>query len=56
VSEWCDILSGVPQRSVLGPLLFITYINDIDESVNSNILKLADDTKKYTVVDSVQNI
>jgi len=53
-SEWRAILSGVPQRSVLGPLLFI--INDIDDHVNSRLLKFNDDTKIYFKVNSPENI
>jgi len=56
MSKWCDILSGVPQGSVLGPLLFVVYINDIDDSVNSKILKFADDTKIYNKVNSADCI
>jgi len=37
--------SGVPQESALGPLVFVLYINDIDEWIVSKISKFADDTK-----------
>ena len=54
--EWSDILSGVPQSSVLGPVLFVLYINAIDDTANSKILTFADDTKIYNRVDWVEGI
>ena len=50
VSDWVDITSGVPQGSVLGPILFTIYINDLDNGIASKILKFADDTKMLAKV------
>ena len=49
-SDWSHVSSGIPQGSILGPLLFILCVNDISSVVQSNVKMFADDVTLYTTV------
>ena len=53
-SDWRSVSAGVPQGSVLGPLLFLVYINDLDENISSQMRLFADDSSLFTPVKGVE--
>ena len=55
-SDWATVTSGIPQVSVLGPLLIIIFINDLPDCVKSAIKIFADDTKIYREIKDKSDI
>ena len=51
-SNWTEVLSGIPQESIRGPVLFIIYINDLPGVVGSVCKLFADDCKLYSSIAS----
>jgi len=49
-SNWEEVTSGIPQISVLGPPLFVLYINDLSDHVDSEAYLFADDTKLFRII------
>ena len=54
-SLWREVTSGVPQGSVLGPILFVIYLNDLGSDLVTNTGKFADDTKMYKNVNCTED-
>lgn len=55
-SDWTSVTSGVPQGSLLGPLMFVLYINDLPSvCLNSNCSLYADDAKIYKIISTLED-
>ena len=52
-SEWQNVTAGVPQGSILGPLLFLIYINDLSGDLSSKAKLFADDTSLFSVTHDI---
>ena len=54
-SDWSPVISGVPQGSILGPVMFLIYMNDIPDIITSTAKLFADDTKIYRQINNVED-
>ena len=54
-SSWADVNAGVSQGSILEPLLFLIYINDLSDRLTSEFKLFADDTSLFSVVNDINN-
>ena len=54
-SSWEDVTSGIPQGSVLGPVLFVIFIYDLPDVVKQSVQMFADDTKMWSKISNRQD-
>ena len=54
-STWAEVLSGIPQGSVLGPILFLIFIDDLPDSVEGLVKIFADDTKVFSAINEEED-
>ena len=55
-SKWVQVESGVPQGTMLDPLLFLTFVNDIGTDISSIFRSFADDCLLYRVIDPTRDV
>ena len=54
-SSWTNVQAGVPQRSILGPLFFLIYINDLSDGLTLSTKLFADDASLFSVVQNINS-
>ena len=54
-SDWSPVICGVPLGSILGPVMFLIYVNDIPDIITSAAKLFADDTKIYSQINNVED-
>ncbi len=52
-SEWANVMSGIPQGNILGPTLFVIFINNLPDVVKSTVHIFADDTNIYRTINDI---
>ena len=53
MSTWNDVNAGVSQGAILGPLLFLIYVNDLSENLSSNFKLFSEDTSLFWVIHDI---
>ena len=54
-SDWEAVVSGVPQGTIMGPIFFLLFVNDVPNTLNCNVMLFADDTQLYSTINEEQD-
>ena len=54
-SDWEAVVSGVPQGTIMGPIFFLLFVNDVPNTLNCKVMLFADDAKLYSTINKEQD-